>query len=82
MILSVAIGLGLNALSMDPFRALIYAAVLNGLVAPVLVVLIVILSSSPAVRGSFVSSGRTQAAGWLVSALMAASGVAAIASLS
>jgi NRAMP (natural resistance-associated macrophage protein)-like metal ion transporter len=82
MILSVAIGLALNAISLDPFKALIYAAVLNGLIAPVLVVLIVLLSSSPAVMGPLVSGSRTQATGWLVSALMAASGVAAIISLS
>lgn len=41
---SVAVGIALHALGVDPMRALYYSAILNGLVAPPVLVLMLVLS--------------------------------------
>src|SRR4029453_18482606 len=43
---SIAIGLGLNFVGIDPIRALYVSAILNGLAAPPLILLMLILSRS------------------------------------
>ena len=46
IILSVFVGLAINFIGIDPIKALIYAAVANGIVAPLVLALIVIISSN------------------------------------
>ncbi len=75
------IGLGLNFVGLDPIKALIYAAVANGLVAPIILVFIVLLSSSKRIMGEWVNKPIITIIGWSITILMAASGVAAIISL-
>ncbi|MDQ6774191.1 MAG: Nramp family divalent metal transporter [Candidatus Dormibacteraeota bacterium] len=53
--LATLVGLGLNFLRIDPTRALFYAAVINGLVAPPLMVLMVLLGSDRKVMKDKVS---------------------------
>jgi len=78
MILAILIGLGLNFVGFDAMQMLIYAAVLNGLVAPVVLVFIVILSSKQKVMGDHVNSKLLSTLGWIIVSLM---GVVAIATL-
>lgn len=78
MIISIVIGIVLNFVGLDPIRALIYAAVGNGLVAPVVLVFIVLLSSSPRIMGTRISGPWTKFFGWLATALMAVAGVLTI----
>lgn len=81
MILSMLIGLGLNFLGIDPIKALIYSAVANGIVAPVVLTLIVIISSNKKIMGEWVNRRSTSWLGWGVTAIMTAAGAAAIFSL-
>ena len=46
IIFSMLIGLGMNFIGLNPIKALIYSAVANGVVAPVILCLIVILSGT------------------------------------
>lgn len=78
IIISMMVGLGINFLGIDPMKALIYAAVGNGLVAPLILALIVLISSRKSVMGRWVNKPYVTAIGWLVTVLMAVSGVAAI----
>ncbi len=81
IILSMLIGLGLNFIGLDPIKALIYSAVFNGVVAPVVLVLIVIISSNKKIMGPWVNKPSTTIIGWAVTGLMILAGGAAIFSL-
>lgn len=78
IILSTLIGLGINFLGVDPIRALLGAAVANGIVAPVVLVLIVLLSSSKEVMGRWRNRRLTEIVGWLTVGLMLLAAVGAL----
>lgn len=78
IILSMLVGLGINFLGIDPIKALIYAAVANGLVAPIILALIVQIASNKKVMGRWANSIISKSIGWIVTLLMAISGIAAI----
>lgn len=78
IIISTGIGLAINLLGFDPIKALIYSAVVNGLIAPPVLVLIVLMSSNMKIMGKWTSSRLTIAVGWLVVALMTLAGIATI----
>ncbi|HEY5695860.1 MAG TPA: divalent metal cation transporter [Candidatus Saccharimonadales bacterium] len=81
IILSLLIGLGLNFVGLDPMKALVYAAVANGVVAPVVLCLIVLISSNRKIMGEWVNHRPTTVIGWVTTGIMAVSGVAAIVSM-
>jgi NRAMP (natural resistance-associated macrophage protein)-like metal ion transporter len=78
IILSLLIGLGINFLNIDPIKALIYAAVGNGIVAPIILALIVLISSNKKIMGEWANRPVDSFIGWLTTGLMAAAGIAAI----
>ena len=78
IIISMLIGISLNFIGIDPIKALIYSAIGNGIVAPVILFLIVRLSSNKKVMGDWVNKPITTAIGWFITIIMAAAGVAAI----
>jgi NRAMP (natural resistance-associated macrophage protein)-like metal ion transporter len=81
IIISMLVGLGLNFVGIDPFKALIYAAVANGLVAPIILFFIVKMSSDKKIMGRWVNRKHTTLIGWIVTIMMLASGAAAIVTL-
>ncbi len=81
IIISLLVGLGMNFLGIDPIKALIYSAFLNGLVAPLILALIVIISSNKKVMGRWTNKRSTTIFGWFITGLMAAIGIAGIAAL-
>ncbi len=81
IIISMLVGLGLNFVGLDPFKALIYAAVVNGIVAPVVLVFIVLISGNKKIMGQWVNKKSITWIGWIVIGLMTLSGIAAIIAL-
>lgn len=81
IIISVIIGLLINFIGLDPIKALIYSAVVNGLVAPVVLILIVIMSSSKKIMGEWKNHRFITMLGWVVTAIMIVAGIATIFSL-
>ncbi len=81
IILSVLVGIGLNFIGLDPIKALIYSAVANGIVAPVILFFIVRLSSNKQLMREHASGKITTTIGWVAFGLMLVAGVAAIISL-
>ncbi len=81
IIISMLVGLGINFIGIDPIKALIYAAVLNGLVAPIILFLIVRMSSSSHIMGRWKNKKYVTWIGWGTTVVMALSGIAAIYSL-
>jgi NRAMP (natural resistance-associated macrophage protein)-like metal ion transporter len=79
IIISTLIGLGMNFLQIDPIKALLYSAIANGLIAPVVLILIVRISSDKRIMGDkWVNNDITAAMGWYVTLLMIISAIAAI----
>ena len=70
------LGIGMNFSGISEMRALFFAAVVNGVVAPVLLVAIMIAARNPAVLGEFVPGRLLLGLGWFTTATM---GLAAIA---
>ena len=64
------IGLGLNFTSIDPIKALFWAAVINGVLAGPVMVVIMLMATNPAVMGQFTLSRRLRITGWLATAVM------------
>ncbi len=81
IMISTLIGLAVNFIGLDPIKALIYSAVGNGLIAPVILVLIVLISRDRKVMGKWANGLLTNILGWLITGLMVVSGVATIISL-
>ena len=82
IMISMLVGLGMNFIGLDPIKALIYSAIGNGIVAPLILAFIVLLSSNKKVMGEeWVNKPLVTAIGWFVTILMAVAGVAAIGAL-
>jgi Mn2+/Fe2+ NRAMP family transporter len=65
------IGIGFNFVSIDPIKALFWCAVINGVVAIPLMVVMMIMASDPRVMGPFVLPGVLRTMGWLCTSAMA-----------
>jgi NRAMP (natural resistance-associated macrophage protein)-like metal ion transporter len=78
IILSTLVGLAVNFIGLDPIKALIYSAVANGLVAPLVLVLIVAMSSNKKIMGNWVNHKLTTLLGWIVTLGMIIAGIAAV----
>ncbi|HSX33442.1 MAG TPA: divalent metal cation transporter [Candidatus Saccharimonadales bacterium] len=78
IIISMLVGLSINFIGLDPIKALIYAAVGNAIVAPVVLFCIIRISSNRKFMGAWKNKPLTTAVGWLTFALMSAASVAAI----
>lgn len=79
--LSMLIGLGINFIGLDPIKALIYSAVFNGIVAPLVLLPIVLISSNRKIMGEWTNRRPITIMGWLITGLMAVAGLAAIFSM-
>ena len=78
IIISMFVGLGLNFIGLDPIKALIYSAVGNGIVAPLILFFIVRLSSDKKIMGRWVNKPYVTAIGWTTTVLMVIAGIGAI----
>lgn len=81
IIISMLLGMFLNFTSLDPIKWLIYAAVLNGLIAPIMLVLIVKLSSDKKIMGRWANGKFSKTLGWLTVIFMGMAGAATLAGL-
>lgn len=81
IIIAMLVGLGINFTGINPIKALIYSAVANGIVAPIVLFFIVKISSDKKLMGPWVNKRRTTITGWAVIGLMAISGIAALATI-
>jgi Mn2+/Fe2+ NRAMP family transporter len=72
---SMIAGLGLGFTSINPIKALFYSAVINGVVAVPLTILIVLLATRPSVLGAYTASRTSVVLGWITALLMACASV-------
>ncbi len=64
-------GVALNFIGIDPMKALYWAAVVNGLLAPPLMFVTMLIASNPAAMGTMVISRGLKIGGWLSTLVMA-----------
>ena len=81
VIISMLVGLSLNFIGLNPIKALIYSAVLNGIVAPIILVLILLIARNKHIMGEWKNGKLSAGFGWILTVFMAISGLAAIYSL-
>jgi NRAMP (natural resistance-associated macrophage protein)-like metal ion transporter len=67
---SVLIGIGLNFTPLDPIKALYWSAVINGVLAPPIMALMMLLVRKKAVMGNLRIEGWLYWLGWLATAVM------------
>jgi NRAMP (natural resistance-associated macrophage protein)-like metal ion transporter len=73
--LATLVGALLNFSPLDPIKALFWSAVINGVAAVPIMIMIMILSSRRAVMGPFALGPGLKTFGWLATAVMAAAAV-------
>jgi Mn2+/Fe2+ NRAMP family transporter len=71
-------GLAMNFVGIDPIKALFATAVINGLVAPPLLILITLLGSDRKVMGEHTSGPLSKTFGWLATAVMSIAAIALV----
>lgn len=81
IIIAMILGLLMNFTGINPIKALIYSAVLNGVIAPIILFFVVKISSNRELMGRWTNRPFTTGIGWIVVILMTVAGGAAIASL-
>ena len=81
IIISTSIGFAINYLGFDPIKTLIYSAILNGLISPVILVLIIFMSSNEKIMGRWVNNKAITFFGWVITGVMTIAGMATIISL-
>jgi NRAMP (natural resistance-associated macrophage protein)-like metal ion transporter len=67
---STLIGIGINFVGLDPIKALFWSAVVNGVVAVPLMVVMMLMAVRPDVMGRFVLPGPLYVVGWLCTLAM------------
>jgi NRAMP (natural resistance-associated macrophage protein)-like metal ion transporter len=75
---ATAVGTALNFFGVDPIRALFLTAVINGLIAVPILVVLMRMASDVRVMGRFVIPRRLALAGWLTTAAMTVAAVALV----
>ena len=75
--ISVFRGIGLNFTPLDPIKALYWSAVVNGVLAPPVMVLLMLLVRKEKVMGNLIVEGWLYWVGWIATAAMAPPGLTA-----
>jgi NRAMP (natural resistance-associated macrophage protein)-like metal ion transporter len=70
------IGVGINFVGLDPIKALFWSAVINGVVAVPVMVVMMLMAVRPDIMGQWTLSRPLRAMGWLSTAVMAVTVVA------
>ena len=70
IILATIIGLSFSFSSIDPMITLYYAAILNGLLAPPLMVIIMLISNNKKIMGKYTNKKVTNILGWIITIIM------------
>ena len=73
--MSALIGIAIDFVGINPITALFWTAVINGLLAPPLLVIVMLVSNSRKVMGDKVNGTFTNVVGWTATAIMTAAAV-------
>lgn len=74
-------GLLVNLTPVEPFQLLYYTAVVNGILAPPLMIMIMVIANNKTIMGSHTNSFFSNFVGWLITGIMTIAAIALIVSL-
>ena len=80
IIIAMILGIGANLAGIDPIKGLIFAAIVNGVIAPVVLYFVVRLADDKRLMGPFANRPVSSAIGWATTLVMALAGLAALGS--
>lgn len=80
ILLATVLGVLLNFVGVAPFKMLYYTAVLNGLVAPPLMVMLMLISNNKKILGENTNGKFSNTAGWFITIVMSICALALIVS--
>lgn len=78
IIAAMLLGILLNFVGLDPIKTLIYSAVFNGLISPIMIFFIIHLSGNKEVMGEFRNGKLAASLGWLTFGLTVFAGAGAL----
>jgi NRAMP (natural resistance-associated macrophage protein)-like metal ion transporter len=81
IIFSILIGIIINFIGLHPIKTLIYSAIVNGIISPVIIIFIVHISSSHKIMGHYKNSLAKKIIGWTTISLMSIVAILAIISM-
>ena len=73
---AILLGIAVDLSPLDPIKALVWSAVINGVAVVPILVAMMIVASRPGQMGKFIASRSQQVFGWITTAMMAAAAVA------
>jgi len=72
---STLVGMLISWSGIDPIKALYYAAALNGLAAPPLMILVLLISNNKKIMGKYVNKRLGNILGWIIVLVMSTAGI-------
>ncbi|MBI3623039.1 divalent metal cation transporter [Candidatus Pacearchaeota archaeon] len=81
IIVATVLGLVVNFTSTPPFKILYYTAILNGIIAPILMIVIMRISSNKKIMGKYANRKFSNTIGWIITGIMTLCSLALIISL-
>lgn len=78
---SILVGIFTNFIGLHPIKALIYSAIINGIIAPIIIFFIVKISSDHKTMGHYKNGKLSKWMGWLTVILMGITAIATIVAL-
>ncbi len=75
LIVATIAGIGLNLTPLDPIKALYWSAVINGVAAVPMMIVMMVMSARPKVMGEFTIPWVLKILGWVATAAMAAAAI-------
>jgi NRAMP (natural resistance-associated macrophage protein)-like metal ion transporter len=79
IVAATAIGIAINFLGLNPITALVFSAIINGLLAAPLLVILMLVSNNRHAMGSRTNGRGLNVLGWITAAVMGAAAIALIA---
>lgn len=79
--IATLLGLLVNFTPVEPFQMLYYTAVLNGVVAPPLIIFILLIANNKKIMGEHTNSAISNVLGWAIAIIMSIASIALLANL-
>ena len=79
--LATVVGVTVNFVGIKPFQMLYYSAVINGIIAPFLMAMIMLVGNNKRVMGEHVNSRSVGLLGWAITIIMGCCAAALVAAL-
>jgi NRAMP (natural resistance-associated macrophage protein)-like metal ion transporter len=81
IVIATVLGVGVNFTPLDPIKALFWSAVINGLAAPPVMIMTMLVARNTAAMGKFVLPRTLKVLGWASTAAMTLAAIAMLATL-